>query len=46
MVNGEPGGFTDAASDVTIAGQSYSVFTGTTTDATLLADNDSSPTLA
>jgi Ca2+-binding RTX toxin-like protein len=39
-------GFTDSTTDVTIEGQSYSVFNGNTTDATLLVDNDISASLA
>ncbi len=38
-------GFTDSATDVTIGAQSYSVFNGNTTDATLLVDNDISASL-
>ena len=40
------GGFTDTNTDVSIGGQSYSVFNGDNTDATLLVDNDISVSLA
>ena len=38
--------FVDTSVDVTIGGQGYSVFTSSTTNATLLVDNDISPSLA